>query len=170
MSSPTATFCISDSPIEFVEGLMDLLHYEDFPVGEIVEYGATIVTVDEIIDFARKFDPQVFHLDDVAARGTIAEGLIASGWHTAAMLMRMSCDHFLNRSACQGAPGVDELSWIKPVRAGDTLGARRTTLSARVSKSRPEFGLVEFLFDVLNQSGQIVMTQRGSIIFNRRVY
>ena len=147
---------------------MDLLHFEDFPVGEAVEYGATTVTGEAIVDFARQFDPQAFHLDEAAARETMTGGLIASGWHTAAMLMRMSCDYFLNRSTSQGGPGVEEISWVKPVRPGDILGVRRATLGARPSKSRPEIGLVEFAFDVVNQSGEVVMTQRGVILFKRR--
>ena len=147
---------------------MDLLHFEDFPVGEVAEYGATKVTAEAIVAFARQFDPQVFHLDDAAARATMTGGLIASGWHTAAMLMRMSCDHFLNRSTSQGGPGVEEISWTRPVRPDDTLSVRRTTLGARASKSRPELGLVEFAFDVVNQSGDVVMAQRNTIIFKRR--
>ena len=147
---------------------MDLLYFEDFPVGEIVEFGATRVTAQAIKEFARQFDPQVFHLDEVAARATMTEGLIASGWHTVAMLMRMTCDAFLNRSSSQGSPGIEEISWIKPVRPGDILGVRRTTLSARPSKSRPEIGLVEFLSDVFNQSGETVMTQKGVILFKQR--
>ncbi len=147
---------------------MDLLYFEDFPVGEIVEYGATEVTAEAIIAFARQFDPQVFHLDESAAHATMTEGLVASGWHTAAMLMRMSCDNFLNRSSSQGSPGIEEISWIKPVRPGDILRVRRTTLSARPSKSRPEIGLVEFICDVFNQTGETVMIQQGVILFKRR--
>jgi acyl dehydratase len=158
----------SGSPIEFAERLMELLCFEDFAVGEVAEYGATIVTVEAIVDFARQFDPQVFHLNDSAARETMTEGLIASGWHTAGILMRMSCDNFLNRSTCQGAPGLEEVSWMRPVRPGDTLGVRRRTIGARTSKSRPELGLVEFVFEVVNQSGEIVMIQKGAIFFKRR--
>src|SRR5271154_7264857 len=127
---------------------MDLLYFEDFPLGEILEFGDRHVTAEEIIEFARQFDPQPFHLDAEAARGTQAGGLIASGWHTASLLMRMCCDAFVSRSASQGGPGVEELNWVKPVRPGDRLRARRTTLSARVSGSRPAIGLVGFQFEV----------------------
>ena len=147
---------------------MDRLYFEDFPPGEIVEYGDTPVTSEAIVEFAREFDPQPFHLDAEAARETMAGGLIASGWHTAAMLMRMNCDGFLNRAAAQGSPGVEELDWSKPVRPGDRLRVRRTILSARVLRSRPALGVVEFLFEVLNQSREIVMTQKGVIFFLRR--
>jgi acyl dehydratase len=147
---------------------MDRLYFEDFAPGEIVEYGDAPVTAEAIAEFAQQFDPQPFHLDAEAARESVAGGLIASGWHTAAMLMRMSCDGFLNRSASQGGPGVDELDWLKPVRPGDRLRVRRTTLSARASRSRPAVGLVEFLFEVLNQNMEIVMTQRNTVFILRR--
>src|ERR1700691_1939857 len=136
---------------------MSILYFEDFPVGEVVEFGDRLVTAEEIVEFARQFDPQPFHLDDAAARGTQAGGLIASGWQTAALLMRMNCDAFVLRSASQGAAGVEELNWLEPVRPGDRLRARRTTLSARVSGSRRGIGLVEFLFEVLNQDRETVM-------------
>ncbi len=147
---------------------MDRLYFEDFPPGAVAEYGDREITAAEIMEFAREFDPQPFHLDEAAARETMVGGLIASGWHTAAMLMRMSCDGFLNRSASQGGPGVDELAWTKPVRPGDRLRARRTTLSARVSRSRPTVGLVEFLFEVLNQNSEVVMTQKNAVFILRR--
>jgi acyl dehydratase len=148
---------------------MDLLHFEDFPPGEISEYGDHLVTAEAIVEFARKFDPQSFHLSEEGARGSQAGGLIASGWHTVALLMRMSCDAFILRSASQGAPGVEEIKWIKPVRPGDRLSVRRTTLSARPSRSRPEIGLVEFLFEALNQHGDVVMTQQNVLFVRRRM-
>ena len=147
---------------------MSLLYFEDFPVGEIVEFGDRVVTAEEIVEFARQFDPQPFHLDDAAARGTQAGGLIASGWQTASLLMRMCCDEFVLRSSSRGSPGVGELNWVKPVRPGDRLRARRTTLSARVSRSRPEIGLVEFQLEVLNQHGATVMTQKNVAMMGRR--
>lgn len=147
---------------------MGTLYFEDFPPGEIVEYGDLEVSAVRIKAFAEQFDPQPFHLDEAAARQTMAGGLIASGWHTASMLMRMSCDHFLNRSAAQGAPGIDELNWLKPVRPGDRLHVRRTTVGARASASRPELGLVDFLFEVINQKGEVAMTQKNVILFRRR--
>ncbi len=147
---------------------MERLYFEDFAPGEIVEYGDTPVTAEAIVEFAKEFDPQPFHLDPEAARESMVGGLIASGWHTAAMLMRMSCDGFLNRSASQGGPGVEELNWSKPVRPGDRLRVRRTTLSARASRSRPNVGLVEFLFEVLNQNLEIVMTQKNVVFILRR--
>ena len=147
---------------------MSLLYFEDFPPGEIIQYGDIEVSAVRIKSFAEQFDPQPFHLDEAAARQTMAGGLIASGWHTAAMLMRMSCDHFLNRSASQGAPGIAEVNWLKPVRAGDRLSVRRTTVGARPSASRPELGIVDFSFEVLNQLGEVTMTQKNVLLIRRR--
>jgi acyl dehydratase len=147
---------------------MSLLYFEDFSPGEVSEYGDRLVTAEEIVEFASEFDPQPFHLDEAAGRDTQAGGLIASGWHTAALLMRMNCDEFLTRCAGQGAPGADEINWLKPVRPGDRLTVRRTTLSARPSRSRPETGLVELLCEVLNQNGEVVMTQKGTLFIGRR--
>lgn len=147
---------------------MGLLYFEDFPPGEIREYGDRIVTAEEIVKFARRFDPQPFHLDEAAARDSQAGGLIASGWHTAALLARMNCDGFILRSAIRAAPEVEELKWVKPVRPGDRLRVRRATLSARASGSPPEIGLVEFLFEVLNQANEVVMTQRSVVFLGLR--
>jgi acyl dehydratase len=147
---------------------MDLLYFEDFPPGEIIQFGDMEVSAARIIAFAEQFDPQPFHLDEAAARETMAGGLIASGWHTAAMLMRMSCDHFLNRSASQGSPGISEVNWLKPVRPGDRLSVRRTTTSARPSKSKPELGIVDFSFEVLNQLGEVTMNQKNIMLIKRR--
>ncbi len=147
---------------------MSLLYFEDFPPGEVREYGDCLVTAEAIVEFAREFDPQPFHLDAEAARGSQAGGLIGSGWHTAALLMRMNCDEFVLRSASQGAPGVEEMNWIKPVRPGDRLRIRRTTLSARASRSRPRIGILEFLFEVINQDREVVMTQKNPMFIGRR--
>ena len=148
---------------------MSLLHFEDFPVGEIVEYGDIEVSSVRIKAFAEQFDPQPFHLDEIAARDiSFAGSLIASGWHTAAMLMRMNCDYFLNRAAAQGSPGIDAVDWLKPVRPGDRLSVRRKTVEARAVASQPELGAVDFEFEVLNQIREVVMTQKNAILFQRR--
>lgn len=168
MSSPMATCCISDSPIDLKGTRMSLLHFEDFPSGEIVEYGDIEVSSVRIKAFAEQFDPQPFHLDEVAARDTFPGSLIASGWHTAAMLMRMNCDYFLNRSAAQGAAGVESVNWLKPVHPGDRLLVRRRTAETRPSASAPELGVVSFEFEVMNQLREVVMTQKNAILFRRR--
>ena len=147
---------------------MPRLYFEDFPEGEVVEYGDRQVSAEEIVEFARAYDPQPFHLDPEAARDTQAGELIASGWHTVGLTFRMSMDAFIADSASQGAPGIDEIQWLKPVRPGDRLRVRRTILGARVSGSRPNLGIVRFRFETLNQDGEIVMRQTNSVFIARR--
>ncbi len=147
---------------------MNVLHYEDFPVGEVVEFGDRLVTADEIVAFAKDWDPQPFHLDAEAAKNSQIGELIASGWHSGAMLIRMMCDAYLLESASEGAPGVDEIRWLKPVRPGDRLRARRTTVSARPSRSRPQIGVIEFHHELSNQNGETVLTMRGPSFIRRR--
>ena len=147
---------------------MNLIYFEDIPVGHVFEYGAYPVLREQMIAFAREFDPQIQHLDEQGARMTMLGQLCASGWHTAAMTMRMNCDGFLLQSASLGAGGVDEVRWTKPVVPGDVLHVRGKVLSARRSASRPELGIVEIEFNVLNQNDDIVMTQRGPIFFTCR--
>jgi acyl dehydratase len=167
MRCSTATSFTSALPIE--AGMSEgILHFEDFQPGDVVAYGSYRLTREEIIDFAREYDPQPFHLDDEAARHTLLGGLAASGWHGCAILMRLNCDGFLNRATSMGAPGIDEVKWLKPLRPGMTLAVRRTTLEARPSKSRPEMGLVKFLFELVTLDGDVVLTQLGSIMFERR--
>jgi len=145
-----------------------MLHFEDFPVGEVATFGDKLVTEQEIVAFARDWDPQPFHLDAEAAENSQIGELIASGWHTGAMLMRMMCDAYLLDSAGEGAPGIDEMRWLKPVRPGDRLRVRRTTLSARVLNSRPHIGVVGMQFDVLNQHGETVLTLKSASFMRRR--
>ena len=147
---------------------MPLLSFEDFSPGDIFDFGHRLVSREDIIAFAREFDPQPFHLDEAAGQASLLGGLAASGWHTACLLMRMSCDAWVNASASWGGPGVEELKWLAPVRPGDVLRARRTVVSARPSQSRPEMGLVSLFFEVLNQRGQVVMTQRNTVMIGRR--
>lgn len=118
--------------------------------------------------FARAWDPQPFHVDAEAAKRSQIGELIASGWHTAAMMVRMVCDEYLLDSASEGGPGVEEIRWLKPVRPGDRLHVRRTTLSARVSSSRPRIGALEFRIDVNVGSGETALTMRGSSFMRRR--
>jgi acyl dehydratase len=145
-----------------------MLHFEDFPVGEVKLFGDRLVTAEEIVAFARQFDPQPFHLDAEAARGSQAGSLIASGWHTGVLLMRMCCDAYLLDTASEGAPGCEEIKWIKSVRPNDHLHVRRTTLAARASGSRPTIGIVSFLFEVFNQNDEIVMSQKNPVFIRRR--
>ena len=144
-----------------------LLRYEDFRVGAIAEYGDYAVTAREIMEFAALYDPQPFHTSEAEAARLMLGGLAASGWHTAAMLMRMNCDGFLNASASWGGASVEEVRWLEPVRPGDRLHVRRLTKSARESRSRPEIGIVDFHFDVLNQRGEAGMTQDNAMMVAR---
>jgi acyl dehydratase len=143
----------------------EALAFEDFPAGEIVEYGGIEVSADEIIEFAREFDPQPFHTDEEAARAATG-GLIASGWHTSALLLRMNCEAFLMRAAVLDEAGIEVIRWERPVRPRDRLHVRRRTLAHRPRDDRT--GEVEFLFEVVNQEGVIAMTQRSLIVFERR--
>jgi acyl dehydratase len=126
------------------------------------------VTRDEIVDFAREFDPQPFHLDEVAAGRSIYGGLLASGWHTCAIHMRLMWDTFLKDTASLGSPGIDEIRWVLPVRPGDTLRARFTVVEAIPSRSKPDRGIVRSVSEVFNQHGEVVMTLRGLGMFARR--
>jgi acyl dehydratase len=143
-------------------------YWEDFTVGETVEYGPRRVTREEIVAFAAEFDPQPFHLDEDAGRTSMLGGLSASGWHTCAILMRMIADGYVCDSSSMGGPGVEELKWLRPVRPDDQLTVRRTPLEKRTSQSRPEMGIVKFLFELFNQHGECVLTMTPIMMFGRR--
>ena len=146
----------------------ELLYWEDFPVGDTMEMGVHTFTEQEIIDFARQFDPQPFHIDPVAAKSSFFGGLVASGWHTCAIAMRLMVDKYVARSASLGSPGLDNIRWVAPVRAGDTIRYRRTTTKARPSESKPGVGLVHSRWEAFNQRGETVMTMEGWGMFRRR--
>ena len=136
------------------------LYFEDFSPGETMTFTASRpVTKDAIVDFAKQFDPQPFHLDEEAAKSSLLGGLCASGWHTCAMVMRLNYDGWIFRTASMGAPGIDEVRWIKPVRPGDTLQMQLKIMDARISRSRPDMGLVGMTGEISNGAGDIVMTQ-----------
>jgi acyl dehydratase len=143
-------------------------YFEDYVAGEVFEYGQIPVTADGIVEFARRFDPQDMHVDpEAAARGRFG-GLIASGWHTAAMMMRLFADNFLSKVASLGSPGIDELRWLQPVRPGDALRIRVTVLETAPSRSRPDRGMVRTLVEVLNQKDEAVMSLKPMNIIARR--
>lgn len=132
--------------------------FEDYVPGDVHEFGAIAVEEDEVLAFGRRFDPQTFHTDAVTAATTEYGGLIASGWHTAALMMRLYADHYLSRVATLVSPGVDELRWLLPVRPGDALSIRVTVLEGRRSRSKPDRGIVRSAVAVLNQRGEPVLT------------
>jgi acyl dehydratase len=123
---------------------------------------------DEMVAFAAQYDPQPMHLDEEAAGRTMLGGLCASGWFACSVFMRMLFDGFVQSSASMGAPGVDEVCWLVPIRPGDALTLRATVVETRVSRSRPDMGLVRFDFELFNQSGVRVMTLASSLMMSRR--
>lgn len=129
--------------------------FEDHREGDVHEFGDRLVTAEEIIAFARQFDPQPFHLSEEGGRASPFGGLIASGWHTASIAMRLWCDHALSRHGV-GSPGLDELKWPAPVRPGDRLRARATVIETRRSRSRPEVGIVRTRLELFNQRNEQV--------------
>ena len=143
-------------------------HFEDFQVGDTASYGRHLVTREEIVSFASQYDPQPMHLDEAAGAASILGGLGASGWHVCALLMRMIADNLLNGSAGMGAPGIDEVKWLRPVRPGDVLGVRHEVLAVSAPRSRPDRGFVKIRFEVVDEHGEVVMQQTNSIIFGRR--
>lgn len=131
------------------------IYFEDLPNGKILDLGEKHVTREEIVAFASEFDPQPHHLDDEAAKQSILGGLSASGWHTCAMMMRLLVDGLAVRAASMGSPGIEEVRWMKPVRPGDVLRMRGEVTSARVSKSRPDMGIVDIEWTLHNQREQV---------------
>jgi acyl dehydratase len=144
------------------------LYFEDFTPGRVFVHGPRRITRDEIVAFAAEFDPQPFHLDEEAARQTMLGGLSASGWHSCCLLMRMSAESFVLNSSSMGAPGVDEVRWLSPIRPGDDLTLRSTALETRVSKSRPDMGFVRIMFELSNGAGVKVMTLATSLMMGLR--
>lgn len=142
--------------------------FEDFTPGRVFELGSVDVSEDEIVEFARRFDPQPFHVDPAAAAATMFGGLIASGWHTCSMCMRLLVDALLGDSTSLGSPGMEQIRWTAPVRPGDRLTARSTVLEARPSTSKPDRGTVTLSTEMTNQDGVVVMTMRGMGMYARR--
>jgi len=140
-------------------------YFEDYVAGSVHEFGPIAVDQEEVIAFARRFDPQVFHIDPESAKKTIFGGLIASGWHTAGLMMRLYADHFVSKVASLGSPGVDELRWNKPVRPGDELSVRVTILETNRSRSKPDRGIVRSFIEVLNQNLEVVMSMKAVNFF-----
>jgi acyl dehydratase len=137
-------------------------YFEDYVAGSVHEFGPIAVEEAEVIAFARRFDPQPFHVDPEAAQQTMFGGLIASGWHTASLMMRLIVDHYLSRVASLGSPGIDELRWLQPVRPGDALSVRVTILKTKRSRSKPDRGIIHSFVEVLNQADEVVMSMTAA--------
>jgi acyl dehydratase len=136
-------------------------YLEDYSVGTTAELGSIPVTAEEIVAFAQRYDPQPFHTDPERAASWPYGGLIASGWHTASMMMRVVVDHFIDGETSLGSPGLGPIRWKLPVRPGDVLRVRARVVESRVSQSKPDRGTLTFDVDVLNQNGDVVMTVEG---------
>ena len=147
---------------------MSKRHWEDFKPGTVAFYGPRLVTREEIVAFAAEFDPQPMHLDEAAGAATLLEGLAASGWHSCCILMRIIADGFINDSNSLGAPGVDEVRWLKPLRPGTRVRVRTTILETRASNSRPEIGFVKCLFELLDEQDTVLITLTSPLMIRRR--
>jgi len=143
-------------------------YFEDYVPGSVFEYGSITLSQDEIVEFAKRFDPQFIHTDPLAAAQGPFGGLIASGWHTAAVMMRLFVDHYLSHVASMASPGIDELRWTRPVRPGDSLSIRVSVIEANRSRSKPDRGMVRSSVEVLNQDQEVVMTLKAMNILRCR--
>lgn len=145
-----------------------MTYYEDFEVGDVEEFGSYTVSKEEIVEFAEQFDPQPFHVDEEAAKQSPFGGLIASGWHTASLWMKLMVEHHYDDAASLGSPGVEEIQWTEPVRPGDTLSVRLEVAEKRPLESDPGRGLLTTDTAMFNQDDEIVMTMRGKAFYERR--
>ncbi|RPE72398.1 acyl dehydratase [Tibeticola sediminis] len=143
-------------------------YWEDLEVGSVMALGSVTPTREAILDFARQFDPQPFHLDEEAARASVFGALCASGWHTCAMAMRLMVDHFLRYAASQGSPGLEHIRWLKPVYPGDTLRLQSRVMERKPMRSRPDVGLVRTQWEMFNQRDEPVLQMDGWGMFKRR--
>ena len=143
-------------------------HWEDFAPGQVTEFGPRVITREEIIGFAAEFDPRPMHLDEEAAGDSLLGGLAASGWHSCCIMMRMISDGMLDGSSFMGAPGVEEVRWLAPVRPGERLTVRATVVETRASRSRPDMGFVKFRYELFGSAERKLMTLVVSPMIGRR--
>ena len=142
--------------------------WEDLEIGQVRDLGSLSPTADEIVAFARQFDPQPFHLDPQAAKASVFGGLCASGWHTCSLAMRLMVTNFLHESSSLGSPGLENIKWLKPVFPGDTLRLQHTITEKRVMGKRPDVGLVRTIWEMFNQHGDKVLHMEGYGMFRLR--
>ena len=143
-------------------------YWEDFQIGERAELGRHSFTDEEIVEFARRYDPQPFHVDAESAKHSAFGGLIASGWQTCAVGMRLMVEGYISQTVSLGSPGIDSIRWLKPVRPGDTIAYRRIVLESRASTTRKGVGLVKHRWEAVNQRGELVLTMEGWGMFGRK--
>lgn len=146
----------------------DNRYFEDYTPGHVYEFGAITVSEAEIIDFARQFDPQYFHIDPEKAKTSRFGGLVASGWHTICLAMRLYVDHYVSRVASLASPGCDDIQWRNPLRPGDTLKIRVTILDSRPSRSKPHQGIVRARVEAINQRDELVLSMITVSFLGRR--
>jgi acyl dehydratase len=146
----------------------DQRFFEDYRAGHVYELGTITVTELEIVEFAKRYDPQYFHLDPAKAASSEFGGIIASGWHTISLAMRLYVDHYLSHVASLASPGVDDIRWPHPLRPGDTARIRVTTLEARLSRSKPDRGIVRARVEAINQTDHLVLSMTVVSILGRR--
>lgn len=143
-------------------------YWEDLTPGRVFESKPRTLSAQQIMDFAREYDPQYYHTDEQAARSSPFGGLIASGFQTAAVGMRLMCDSYLKETSCVGSPGLDELRWVKPVRPDDALRLRTTVLEQTPSNKLPNRGTVKFRWELFNQKNEVVCSMVGRQLYLRR--
>jgi acyl dehydratase len=146
----------------------DERYFEDYVAGSVYEFGDFTVTEADVVDFAKRFDPQYIHTDPDRAKNGPFKGLIASGWHSGAILCRLMVDHYISHVASLGSPGVDEMRWLHPVRPGDKLRIRTKITETRLSKSKPDRGLVSCEVEMINQEDQPVMSLKITNLLSKR--
>ena len=143
-------------------------YWEDLAPGRVFESEPRTLSAKQMVDFALEYDPQYYHTDEQAARSSPYGGLIASGFQTAAVGMRLICDSYLRESSCVGSPGVEEVRWLKPVRPGDALRLRTTVLEQTPSQKMPNRGTVRFRWELFNQKDEVACSMTGRQLFLRR--
>ena len=143
-------------------------YFEDFPPGTLIDCGSRMVSKEEIIRFAREFDPQPFHIDEAAAAKTHFGGVVASGWHSGSLAMRMVVDNVMQDSSCMGSPGMDRMRWLKPLRADTRIHVKFRVLEAEPSKSRPDRGRLKVVFELYDDKGELLMDCIANVLFGCR--
>jgi acyl dehydratase len=143
-------------------------YFEDFAIGEVIECGKRTVSAEEIHSFAEQFDPQPFHLDEAAAKQGMFGGIVASGWHSVCIAMRLAVDALFNETSNMGSPGVDKIRFLRPMFPGDTVTARVHVVDAVPSSSKPDRGRLTFRFELFNQKAEMIMDLQAMTILGRR--
>jgi acyl dehydratase len=143
-------------------------YFEDFRAGDVIDCGTRLVTTEEIIAFAKQFDPQPFHIDEAAAKQSHFGGVVASGWHSGSLAMRMVVDNVMLDSSCMGSPGMERMRWLKPLRGGEMINVKFRVLDAELSKSRLDRGKLRVAFELYDKAGELLMDTIATVLFGCR--